>query len=83
MAQAGDQHVHPHLAFQGCQGLSNGMPDQTGATGLLLFALNVVPEAEDDFNARCDDEHILALTAVPGAWQLDVTDPKVADIIMS
>ena len=37
-----------------------------GAGGLLLFAMNVVPEAEADFNAWYDEEHIPRLSAVPG-----------------
>ncbi len=37
-----------------------------GAGGLLLNAMNVVPEAEQDFNAWYDEEHIPALAAVPG-----------------
>jgi hypothetical protein len=36
------------------------------AGGLLLFAMNVVPEAESDFNAWYDEEHIPRLSAVPG-----------------
>ena len=37
-----------------------------GAGGLLLFAMNVAPEAEADFNAWYDKEHVPALAAVPG-----------------
>ena len=37
-----------------------------GAGGLLLFAMNVLPEAEADFNAWYDEEHIPRLAAVPG-----------------
>lgn len=37
-----------------------------GAGGLLLNAMAVVPEAEADFNAWYDEEHIPALSAVPG-----------------
>lgn len=36
------------------------------AGGLLLNAMSVVPEAERDFNAWYDEEHIPALAAVPG-----------------
>jgi hypothetical protein len=32
----------------------------------LLNAMNVAPEAEDDFNAWYDEEHLPALSAVPG-----------------
>ena len=39
-------------------------PENAG--GLLFFAMNVVPEAEDDFNAWYDEEHIPRLSAVPG-----------------
>ncbi|MBL6600197.1 MAG: hypothetical protein ISP41_15020, partial [Alphaproteobacteria bacterium] len=34
--------------------------------GLLLNAMNVAPEAEADFNAWYDEEHIPALASVPG-----------------
>ena len=37
-----------------------------GAGGLLLFAMNVIPEAEADFNAWYDEEHIPRLAGVPG-----------------
>ena len=37
-----------------------------GAGGLLFFAMNVVPEAESEFNAWYDEEHIPRLSAVPG-----------------
>ncbi|HLH87555.1 MAG TPA: hypothetical protein VKX28_03775 [Xanthobacteraceae bacterium] len=37
-----------------------------GAGALLLNAMNVAPEAEDDFNAWYDEEHIPALAGVPG-----------------
>lgn len=37
-----------------------------GAGGLLLNVMNVAPEAEADFNAWYDEEHIPALASVPG-----------------
>lgn len=37
-----------------------------GAGGLLLFAMNVLPEAEADFNAWYDEEHVPRLSQVPG-----------------
>lgn len=37
-----------------------------GAAGLLLYAMNVAPEAEVEFNAWYDEEHIPRLSAVPG-----------------
>ena len=40
--------------------------DFSGAQGLLLNAMNVASEAEDDFNAWYDEEHLPALTDVPG-----------------
>jgi hypothetical protein len=36
------------------------------AGGLLMFAMNVVPEAEADFNAWYDEEHVPRLSNVPG-----------------
>ncbi len=46
-----------------------GAADQTApdaAGGLLVFATNVAPEAEAEFNAWYDTEHIPQLAAVPG-----------------
>lgn len=37
-----------------------------GAGGLLVFAMDVDPAAEEDFNAWYDTEHLPALRAVPG-----------------
>lgn len=37
-----------------------------GAGGLLMFAANVSPEAEGDFNAWYDEEHVPRLSEVPG-----------------
>ena len=37
-----------------------------GAGGLMMFAMNVVPQAEADFNAWYDEEHVPRLSAVPG-----------------
>ena len=39
-------------------------PDNAG--GLLMNAMNVAPEAEAEFNAWYNEEHIPALAAVPG-----------------
>ena len=30
--------------------------------------MNVAPEAEEDFNAWYDEEHLPALAGVPGTW---------------
>jgi hypothetical protein len=48
---------------------SRGKPESDPnqpAGGLLFFAMNVVPEAEADFNAWYDEEHVPRLSAVPG-----------------
>jgi hypothetical protein len=37
-----------------------------GAGGLMMYAMNVAPEAEAEFNAWYDDEHVPRLAAVPG-----------------
>ena len=39
-------------------------PDNAG--GLMMYAMNVAPEAEAEFNAWYNDEHIPRLSAVPG-----------------
>ena len=54
------------LRFEGTQLLPGEASAVTGAGGLLLNAMNVAPEAEDDFNAWYDEEHLPALAAVPG-----------------
>jgi hypothetical protein len=41
-------------------------PAPAGAGGLLVFAMNVAPEAESEFNAWYDEEHVPRLSAVPG-----------------
>jgi hypothetical protein len=33
---------------------------------MMMFAMNVAPEAEADFNAWYDEEHVPRLAAVPG-----------------
>ena len=56
------------LRFEGTQiGPGDGAAPG-GAGALLLNAMNVAPEAEDDFNAWYDEEHLPALAAVPGAF---------------
>lgn len=37
-----------------------------GAGGLMMYAMNVAPEAEREWNAWYDEEHIPRLAAVPG-----------------
>jgi hypothetical protein len=54
------------LRFEGMQTLPGAMDAPVGAGGLLLNAMNVAPEAEDDFNAWYDEEHLPALWTVPG-----------------
>lgn len=38
----------------------------TGAGGFLINAMNIAPEHEHDFNAWYDEEHVPALSKVPG-----------------
>jgi hypothetical protein len=38
----------------------------SGAGGLMMYAMNVTPEAEAEFNAWYDEEHIPRLSAVAG-----------------
>jgi hypothetical protein len=54
------------LRFEGRQISPGDASAPAGAGGLLLNAMNVTPEAEADFNAWYDEEHLPALTAVPG-----------------
>ena len=54
------------LRFEGTQITPGDAAAPAGAGGLLLNAMNVTAEAEDDFNAWYDQEHLPALAAVPG-----------------
>ena len=54
------------LRFEGTQVMPGSAPAPEGAGGLLLNAMNVAPEAEADFNAWYDEEHLPALARVPG-----------------
>jgi hypothetical protein len=54
------------LRFEGRQITPGDAAAPAGARGMLLNAMNVAPEAEDDFNAWYDEEHIPALARVPG-----------------
>lgn len=54
------------LRFEGVQLLPGNASAPDNAGGLLLNAMNVTPEAEDDFNAWYDEEHLPALACVPG-----------------
>ena len=54
------------LRFEGTQIAPGDAAAPAGAGALLLNAMNVAPEAEADFNAWYDQEHLAALAAVPG-----------------
>src|SRR5262249_25962270 len=54
------------LRFEGTQIRPGEAKAPQRAGALLLNAMNVTPEAEDDFNAWYDQEHLAALAAVPG-----------------
>ena len=54
------------LRFEGSQITPGDAVAPEGAGGLLLNAMNVASEAEDDFNAWYDEEHLPALIDVPG-----------------
>jgi hypothetical protein len=54
------------LRFEGEQTLPGDQVAPADAGALLLNAMNVNPEVEDEFNKWYDDEHIPALAAVPG-----------------
>jgi hypothetical protein len=54
------------LRFEGTQLTPGALAAPDGAGGLLFNAMNVVPEAEADFNAWYDEEHLPALARVPG-----------------
>jgi hypothetical protein len=52
--------------FEAEQLTPGGRAAPAGAGGLMFFAMNVAPEAEADFNAWYDQEHVPSLAAVPG-----------------
>ncbi|HUE96499.1 MAG TPA: hypothetical protein VMN39_07550 [Longimicrobiaceae bacterium] len=54
------------MRFEGEQILPGDELPPDGAGGLLLNAMNVVPDVEAEFNEWYDKEHIPALGAVPG-----------------
>jgi hypothetical protein len=54
------------LRFEGTQVTPGEAAAPPRAGALLLNAMNVAPEAEDDFNAWYDEEHLPALAGVPG-----------------
>ena len=54
------------LRFEGTQIAPSDAPAPDGGRALLLNAMNVAPEAEDDFNAWYDEEHLVAIARVPG-----------------
>lgn len=54
------------LRFEGDQILPGDQLPPATAGGLLLNAMNVVPDFEAEFNDWYDTEHIPALSAVPG-----------------
>jgi hypothetical protein len=54
------------MRYEGEQILPGDDLPPANAGGLLINAMNVVPEHEADFNAWYDKEHIAALSAVPG-----------------
>lgn len=54
------------LRFEGTQIGPGPTAAPPGAGGFLLNAMNVAPEAEADFNAWYDEEHIPALARVAG-----------------
>lgn len=52
--------------FEGSQTNPGDAAAPEGAGGLLINAMDVAPEAEAEFNAWYDEEHIPALSGVPG-----------------
>jgi hypothetical protein len=54
------------IRFEGEQCNPGNQASPTGAGGLLVNAMNIAPEHRADFDAWYDQEHIPALSAVPG-----------------
>ncbi len=65
------------IRFDGEQTLPGNADSPRGAGGLLVNAMNVVPEHESEFNEWYDHEHVPALAAVPGVLSARrFRDPK-------
>jgi hypothetical protein len=58
------------LRFEGTQIAPGDAVAPEGAQALLLNAMNVAPEAEDDFNAWYGQEHLAALAGAIGRRRL-------------
>src|SRR5690349_10911941 len=56
------------LRFEGEQILPEERVADADSPAMLLFAMNVAPEAEQEFNAWYDEEHVPRLSAVPGCF---------------
>lgn len=56
----------PLMAFVGRQTLPGDAVSPAGAGGLLVNGMSAAPEGEAEFNRWYDEEHIPALSAVPG-----------------
>lgn len=56
------------LRFEGEQILPGDQVAPAGAGSLLLNAMNVNPEVEDEFNKWYNEEHIPMLSVVSGVW---------------
>jgi hypothetical protein len=54
------------VRFEGEQVLPGDAAAPAGAAALLLVGMNVSPETEDEFNRWYNEEHLPALSAVPG-----------------
>lgn len=54
------------LRFEGVQITPGNARAPAGAGAMLINAVNIAPEAEADFNAWYDQEHLPALSKVPG-----------------
>lgn len=54
------------MSFEGTQTLPGDALSPQGAAGLLVNGMSAAPEGEADFNRWYNEEHIPALSAVPG-----------------
>lgn len=54
------------MTFEGRQTLPGDVASPKGAAGLLVNGMSAAPEGEEDFNRWYNEEHIPALSAVPG-----------------
>src|SRR5476651_311248 len=58
--------IHRICRLEAAQIVPGRLAAPADAAGMLMFAMNVVPEADAEYNAWYNEEHLPALAAIPG-----------------